>query len=317
MINIRQLIDFSIRGRHRLQTIEKLPLGSSLGEAIALYGDPIETEPDDDAPQITTHTFAVGDYHEVVASEWKTTIQSITYWSLKADPGRDLDCMLSAYGESSGWQVMDKGYWYQRKDGVIRLWCSAIPVIGVAFVDFLREKSELKTAHSLSKIVDLDDVRWASNDVVHELQRMYVEEGSDALKDFSQRSDSIAVSPDGRSVFIVRDHHAYDVAAGFMELNTQPDLEKGYPSPVVNIFTWSSGGASWGKITLPRNAKVDDIRFEGDRCIMEIHQTDGRRKFRFERPFSEIRRFGLNTISADPHTDERLWKILEAAEAEQ
>ena len=317
MINIRQLIDFAFHGSHRLETIDKLPLGSALAEAIALYGEPIETEPSDDTPEITQHTFAAGDYHEVVTSEWKDAIQSITYWSLKADPGRDLDCMLRAYSKSSEWQVMEEGYWYQRQDGVVRLWCSAIPAIGVAFVDFLRAKSELKTAHDLSKLSELEDVAWAADDVVHEFQRTYVEDGSDALMDFSEQSDSIVVSPDGQTVLIVRDHHAYDVDKGFMELNSPPDLATGYSSPVINIFSWSSDGSSWGKITLPRDAKVDRLRFDGDRCLLEIQQSAGDRHLKFDRPSSEIRRLSVLTISADPHTDESLWKVLEDAEAEQ
>ncbi len=108
MINIRQLIDFAIHGRHRLEAIEKLPLGCSLGEAVALYGQAVETKPAEDTPEITQHTFSAGNYHEVVASEWKNTIQSITHWSLKSDPGRDLDCMLAAYGESSEWQILEE-----------------------------------------------------------------------------------------------------------------------------------------------------------------------------------------------------------------
>lgn len=317
MFNIRQLIDFFFHGRHRLETIEKLPLGSSLGEAIALYGKPIETEPSDDTPEITQHTFAAGDYHEMVASEWNDTIQSITYWSLKSDPGRDLDSMLSAYTESSEWEMMEEGYWYQRQDGVIRLWCSAIPAIGVAFVDFLRAKSELKIAHSLSKLSELEDVAWAPDDVVHELQRMYIEDDSDSLMEFSDRSDSIAVSPDGQTVLIVRDHHAYDFENGFMELNSPPDLETGYPSPVINVFTSSSDGSSWGKITLPRNANVSYLGFKGDRCILGIHQSTGGRKLNFDVPALVIRHLCGLTIRADPHTDEGLWKILEEAEAEQ
>lgn len=317
MINIRQLIDFAFHGRHRLETIEKLPLGSSLGDAVALYGEPIETKSDEDSPEITQHTFAAGDYHEVIASEWKDTIQSITYWSLKADPGRDLDCMLDAYSGSSEWQIMEEGYWYQRKDGVIRLWCSAIPAIGVGFIDFLGARSEHKTAHNLSKLSELEDVSWAPDDVIYELQRTYIEDGSDALMELSERSDSIVVSPDGQTVLIVRDHHAYDVDDGFMELNCAPDLETGYPSPVINIFSWNPDGSSWGKITLPRDAKVDHLRFDGDRCLLEIRQSAGDRKLRFDRPSSEIRRLSVLTISADPHTDEGLWKVLEDAEAEQ
>ena len=317
MINIRKLIDFVFHGRHRLEKIEKLPLGSSLGDAIGLYGEPIETKASDDSPEITQHTFAAGEYHEVVVSEWKESIQSITYWSSHADPGRDLDSMLEAYSGSSEWQVMEEGYWYQRKDGQIRLWCSAIPAIGVAFVDFFAAKSKLKTAHNLAKIDELDDVVWASNDVVHELQRMYVEEGSDALARFAERSDSIMHSPDGRTVLIVREHHAYDVGDGFMELNKPADLDTGYPSPVINIYSWSPDGSSWGKITLPRDAKVDQLCFEGERCLIGIRHSDGDRKLDFNKSSTELKRLCALTISVDPHTDEGLWDLLGSAELDQ
>ena len=317
MLNLRQLIDFAFHGRHRLETIEKLPLGCSLTEAVALYGKPIESKPDEGSPEITQHTFAAGDYHEVVVSEWKDAIQSITYWSLKADPGSDLDCMLGAYSGSSEWQIMEEGYWYQRKDGELRLWCSAIPAIGVGFIEFLRAKSELETAHNLSKLNELEDVVWAPNDVVHELQRAYSEDSNDALMEFSERSDSIAVSPDGQTVLIVRDHHAYDVDDGFMELNSPPEKETGYPSPVINIFSWSPDRSSWGKITLPRDAKVNELRFDENHWELEIHQSTGGRRLRFEAASSEIHRLASLTISADPHTDERLWKALETAGAEQ
>lgn len=316
MINIRQLLDFYFHGRHRLESLPILALGSKVAEAIKLYGEPLKSEPSEDSPEITQYTFATGSYHEVVASEWKGIIQSITYWSAKADPGRDLKFMLNAYRGSSDWDVMEEGYWYQRKDGAVRLWCSAIPAIGVAYIEFLRAKTELKTAYGLSKLEALSDITWAPNNVVFELQRMFVEDGSSALAAFAERSNSIAVSPDGRSVFIVRNHHAYDVDEGFMELNIPPELEKGYASQVLNSFSWRADGSSWSKITLPRDAKVKRICFVGENCQLEIQQTGGSERLRFEGPPAEIIRLGRITMTGNPHTDERIWKLLKEAEAQ-
>ncbi|MFN7562845.1 MAG: hypothetical protein ACK5TH_13765, partial [Prosthecobacter sp.] len=282
MTSIRQLVDFYLHGRHRLEALPPLALGCSVADAVKLYGEPVKSEPSDDSPEITQHMFAAGAYHEVVASEWNEIIQSITYWSAKADPVRDLQFMLNAYGDSSDWDVMEEGYWYQRKDGAIRLWCSAIPAIGVAYVDFLRAKSGLKTAHDLSKLELLPDITWAPNNVIFELQRLFVEDGNSALAAFASRSDMIAVSPEGRSVFIVRNHHAYDVDEGFMELNWPPEPEKGYASQVINCFSWSSGGSSWTKITLPRNAEVERLCFVGEKCLLQIQDKERTQTLRFE-----------------------------------
>lgn len=317
MIDFYRLLDFYVYGRHRLESLPTLALGSKVAEAVKLYGEPLTSEPSEDSPEITQHSFAAGNYHEVVASEWKGLIQSITYWSAKSDPARDLHFMLNSYRGASEWNVMEEGYWYQRQDGVIRLWCSAMPAIGVAYVEFLRAKADLKTAYGLSKLDALSDVTWAPDKVVFELQRMFVEDGGKALAAFAERSDSIAVSPDGRTVFIVREHHAYDVDEGFMELNTPPELEKGYPSQVLNCFSWSADGSSWSKVTLPRDAKVERICFAGEKCQLEIQQRGGNQTLRFEGPPIDIIRLGCLTISGHPHTDERLWNVLKEAETKK
>ena len=63
-------------------------------------------------------------------------------------------------------------------------------------------------------------------------------EGSDSPYLTSAAPNRIAVSADGRDVLIVRDHHAYDVEDGFVELNCPPEPDKGYSTQVINIFTW-------------------------------------------------------------------------------
>jgi hypothetical protein len=64
MISLRELIDFYYYGRHRLEAIPLLPLGSKVSDASALYGEPFESEPSDETPEITVHSFRVGSYHE-------------------------------------------------------------------------------------------------------------------------------------------------------------------------------------------------------------------------------------------------------------
>jgi len=208
---------------------------------------------------------------------------------------------------------MEQGYWYQRTDGTVRLWCSAVPVIGIAYVKFLEAEAAYKRAHSLEQLEHLADVTWAANDAVFELQRQFVEDGNARLVEFARRSDKIALSPDGKDVFIVRNHHAYDVTDGFMELNAPPEPGNGYSTQVINCFSWSNDGSSWSKITLPRDAHVDHIRFEGECCRLEIHQTTTRRVVKFGGPASSIRGLSWISISAGAHDDGELWRKLQEA----
>jgi hypothetical protein len=58
----------------------------------------------------------------------------------------DLKCMLETYGEEVGWDNTEAGYWYFRKDGRVRIWCSAMPANGVATTEFLNAESDAKKA---------------------------------------------------------------------------------------------------------------------------------------------------------------------------
>ena len=140
MFDLRQFIDIHLLCRHRLERVKLLRLGCAIEEAVKLYGEPIAQKPFDEAPQITEYTFSASPYHEAVVHVWEEKVQSVTYWSAKSDPGRDLTYMLTHYQDDSRWDVMEKGYWYQRVDGKLRLWCSAIPALGIAYVDFLQTK---------------------------------------------------------------------------------------------------------------------------------------------------------------------------------
>jgi hypothetical protein len=310
-----RFIDFYFLGRHRLEDIQLLPLGCSLSDAIALYGEPFESQPAEESAEIMVHTFQIGKYHEAVAMVWQDRIRSITYWSEKADPSRDLRCMLERYQDDSRWLVLEEGYWYQREDGKRKLWCSAVPAIGVADVEFLTAKSQLQLATDLKKLVEMEDPTWAPDNAISDLQRRFVTGLDRALLDFARRSNRIVVSADGRDVLIVRDHHAYNVEDGFIELNCPPEPDKGYSTQVINFFTWSDDGSSWGKAALPRDANVESINIHGDTCHLKIRCTTTGRILLLSNSVSAIR--SLSVMSFDkPLQDEKMWAALEVAEAE-
>jgi hypothetical protein len=265
MFSPLHLIDFYLFGRHRLETIQLLSLGSRVEDAKALYGEPFESAPSEHTTEITIHSFQAGKYHQVVAAEWHGQIQSITYCSAMADPARDLACVLTRYKGDSRWTVLEEGYWYQREDGKLKLWCSVAPAIGVAYVDFLTANAEFKKSTEIKKLDDLEDPTWAANDAVFDLQRRFVSGEDKRLLEFAHRSNRIAVSPDGRDVLIVRHHHAYDVDDGFVELNCPPEQGEGYSTQVVNWFKTGEDASLWSKTALPRDANVESVRFEGDR----------------------------------------------------
>ena len=310
MFCFRQLIDFYFFGRHRLDTMKLLPLGSSLADAVKLYGTPLEEESLEEASEIIQYTFSLGLYHEAVVLEWKQKIQSITYWSVKSDPARDLRYMLEQYQCGSRWCVMEEGYWYHREDDKVRLWCSAVPAIGVGYIDFLDAKAEYETAHRLTQLSELSDITWIPNDAVFELQRQFVEDQKTGLTELTNRSDKITASPDGRHVFIVRNHETYEVEGGFRELNAPPDSENGLSTEVINCFTWSEDVSVWGKIVLPRDANVDFIRFDESQCHLQISRVGVNLVLTIRGPAESILRLEAIDITADALDDNELWKGL-------
>ena len=58
-------------GGKRLDRHDLLPLGSTGEDAIALYGDPLETAEGDSLPESVKYTFGVSSFHDCVAWEWR------------------------------------------------------------------------------------------------------------------------------------------------------------------------------------------------------------------------------------------------------
>ena len=124
-----------------MRSIPKVNLKAPISEAYKLYGEPNGTEVDDRNAEATNYTFTVSEHHEAVISEWKGEMHSITYWSSMSLPGPDLEAIKEHFSEGHGWNLLEKGYWYQRKDGTVRLWCSAAPAIGVGTLEFMTSGS--------------------------------------------------------------------------------------------------------------------------------------------------------------------------------
>jgi hypothetical protein len=313
MLDFRRFIDIHLLGRHRLETVQMLPLGASLDDAIRLYGQPIKREASKETSDITECLFSVGPYHEAVVLEWKGTVQSITYWSEKANPIHDLRTMFERYKESSHWRVMEEGYWYQRADDVVRLWCSAAPAIGIAFIEFLKAKADYTKAYEFSQIETLRDPTWIADNTLYELQRRFVQERDSGLQRFATRSDRIAVAPDGRDVFIVRLHQARKVNEGFVEDGPLPESKLDCLSTaIIHWFHWDETGAGWSKIPLPTDARVESLRFDGETCRLEISRQEGAR-LTFHGSAKSIGRLSSLNFGPRPHTNAGLWQGLEQA----
>ena len=134
----------------RLDKIDTLPLLSTLDDAVALYGKPIAIENDADFPESTEYTFRLAPFHECVVWEWNGLIHCIIYFPEFSYPDPDLKFMFETYGENQEWVTINQGYLYFRKDRRVRLWCSAMPPIGVATIEYW----DAKELHSASQKAD-------------------------------------------------------------------------------------------------------------------------------------------------------------------
>jgi hypothetical protein len=130
----------------QLANIGMLPLGTTLDDAIALYGDPSEAYSDDDMPDAIGFCFREGQVPKIVAWQWKDEIHCVVYYSDNANPGRDLAIMLDTYADGHKWNEVNQGYLFFRADGRLRLTCSAIPIYAVGTAEYFNEEYRDKGA---------------------------------------------------------------------------------------------------------------------------------------------------------------------------
>jgi len=132
---------------NQFDEVPKIPLESPIEEALRLYGKPCEQKPYEDFPEVTEYGFLVTGRIDILVGEWQGKVHWISFWGRRwEDPGRDLQFVLDAYGEQIGWNELEKGYLYRRKDGKFLLNCSAMPVIGVKTAAYSRAEADYRNA---------------------------------------------------------------------------------------------------------------------------------------------------------------------------
>ncbi|WP_148216290.1 hypothetical protein [Coraliomargarita akajimensis] len=127
-----------------LNKIEHLDLDVTLEKAIELYGDYENEEENEEFPEARVYTFTGLPFHEVTVTIWKGKVHRVTYFSYIPSPAKDLIHVGKLYGKDVGWDELEDGYFYQRKDQKVNIWCSVAPYITV-------ETNELFSAISAHK----------------------------------------------------------------------------------------------------------------------------------------------------------------------
>ncbi len=132
-------------GPHLLCDIQQVPLGCGLDDALSAYGEPYEQWSDDDLPDTQTYSFEVQDLHLVQIWVWKSAVHQILFTSPRGDSSQDLQTVFDAYGGGEEWTTWTKGYRYASSDDSVRVWCSAMPVIGVGTKEFVHFRESLES----------------------------------------------------------------------------------------------------------------------------------------------------------------------------
>ena len=130
---------------HLLCDIQQVPLGCGLDDALSAYGEPYEQWSDDDLPDTQTYSFEVQDLHLVQIWVWKSAVHQILFTSPRGDSSQDLQTVFDAYGGGEEWTTWTKGYRYASSDDSVRVWCSAMPVIGVGTKEFVHFRESLES----------------------------------------------------------------------------------------------------------------------------------------------------------------------------
>ena len=147
MEHVVDAIRIRVVGPTLLQDIPQLRLGSTVEDAINLYGPYTKkTKDQNDLPENELFTFNISNYHTIDVWVWKSEVHAIVYYSTGGDPEMDLETILTFYGETQGWLTINEGYNYRREDGKIRLWCSAMPAIGVGTEEYMQNQATYKGA---------------------------------------------------------------------------------------------------------------------------------------------------------------------------
>jgi hypothetical protein len=136
---------YILRNTH-LFNLHMLPIGASLSEAEDLYGEPNETEKDDEDPSKDIYTFDMF-FHRIRATFKENRAIRVSYWTNEKDarPDEDLAYVLESYSDGYEWTDLTPGYSAVRKDGRRRADFSAVPAICVSEVDFPKVRETWNT----------------------------------------------------------------------------------------------------------------------------------------------------------------------------
>jgi hypothetical protein len=136
---------------NRLEKLPFVPLGGTIAQARAAWDEPTSVKPAAGLPELITYTFRPSAFHDVVVEELRGSIVAIVFWSSHPAPRQDLAYLLRVYGEEVGWQEVERGYWYWRQDGQVRLWCSAAPAIGVATLAYFAARKDAQACAAAAR----------------------------------------------------------------------------------------------------------------------------------------------------------------------
>jgi hypothetical protein len=172
----------------------------------------------------------------------------------------------------------------------------------------------LERENDFKKLDELADPTWAPDHAFEELQRRCVTGEDTKLRDIARRSHRIAVSENSRHLFVVREHHGYDIEDTFMVLNG-PQKEKDYPVQVIHLYWWVSEDLTRTHSTvLPKDAVVEANHFEGDICHVKIRRATTGQTISLSKPASEMHSLSIGWL-VERNNNEDLWAALEAAAA--
>jgi|GEM_PF-3262014 len=136
LLKLRE-VDRAHAAEYGLESIAMVALGVPIARALETYGEVQSREPHDRVPDATWYVFAAGPHHEAKFVEWRGQIHVAAYRSEEPLPGPDLARVMTRYADGQKWIALTEGYLYQREDRTRRLWCSAMPMIGVGTSEFL------------------------------------------------------------------------------------------------------------------------------------------------------------------------------------